>query len=109
MADHTFTVYKSETCTFCQQAMMFLGALEEQRPDIQVQAVDVNADPARFRKVASNVGRSTVPQIFLNGRYLGGWDDLARAAKQGALDAYLAGQEWTPPVKQSRWKFWQRA
>lgn len=96
---HTFTVYKTETCPHCHAAMRFIGALQEQRGDITVKTVDANKEPAKFRKVAQTVGRSTVPQIFLDGRYLGGWDGLARAAKKGRLDAYLAGKEWVEPEK----------
>ncbi len=105
MADHTFTVYKTETCVWCDKALTFLQALAEARPDIRVESVDANADPARFRKVARTVGRTSVPQIFLDGRYVGGWNELALAASKGRLDAYLAGEMWEEPVKK-RW--WQR-
>lgn len=56
--------------------------------------MDANQEPHRFRSVAATVGRTTVPQIFLDGRYIGGWTELAGAAKTGRLDAYLGGQDW---------------
>lgn len=91
---HRFVVFKTQTCPYCTQAVGFLSHLQGQRPDVQVKTVDANANPAEFRKVAQRVGRNTVPQIFLDGQYVGGWDDLARAAKSGALDAYLDGGEF---------------
>lgn len=95
----TFTVFKTETCPYCTQAKGYLAALEEARPDVSVKLVDANANPGAFRKVAQAVGRSTVPQIFLDDKYIGGWDDLAKAASNGKLDAFLEGREWTPPAK----------
>jgi glutaredoxin 3 len=35
-------------------------------------------------------GRSTVPQIFIDGRHVGGSDDLAALEREGKLDALLA-------------------
>lgn len=95
----TFTVWKTETCTFCQRARGFLDALQNARPDVEVRFRDAHKDPAGFRAVARKVGRSTVPQIFLDGHYLGGWDDLARAAASGRLDAFLEGREWPAPKR----------
>lgn len=42
---------------------------------------------------------STVPQIALDGRFIGGWSQLATAASSGKLDAYLEGREWEPPKR----------
>ena len=35
-------------------------------------------------------GRMTVPQIFINGRHVGGCDDLMALEQQGKLDELLA-------------------
>lgn len=94
---HTFTVWKTDTCPYCSQARGFLEALQKARPDVEVRLRDANQDPRGFRSVAAHVGRSTVPQVFLGDRYIGGWDDLAAAARTGKLDAFLEGREWTPP------------
>lgn len=86
--------------------MQFLDALRKERPEIKVKLVDANANPGKFQAVAQQVGRTTVPQIFLDKQYVGGWDDLARAASRGQLDAYLDGGEWKAPEKKKRW--WTR-
>ena len=96
---HTFTVWKTDTCPFCSQARGFLDALQKVRPDVTVHLRDANQDPRGFRSVAAMVGRATVPQVFMDDKYIGGWDDLARAARNGQLDAFLDGREWTPPAK----------
>ncbi len=98
-----FTVFKTETCPYCVQARGFLDALAGARPDIQVRYVDANQEPGKFRAVAQVAGRSTVPQIFVDNQYIGGWSDLARAAGNGQLDAWLEGREWSPPEKKRGW------
>jgi glutaredoxin 3 len=35
-------------------------------------------------------GRRTVPQIYINGEYVGGYDDLASLDQAGGLDKLLA-------------------
>lgn len=107
----TFVVFKTETCTFCAQTMQFLQALHEERGDFRVATVDAQEQRGEFQKVSQHTRRTTVPQIFLDGRFLGGWDDLARAAKAGRLDAYLDGADWkvaAAPAAAPWWKFWQR-
>lgn len=108
----TFVVFKTETCPFCTQTMQFLEALHQQRGDFQVAVVDANAQREQFQRVVAHTRRTTVPQVFLDGRLVGGWDDLARAAKRGQLDAYLDGEEWGLPASDAGrapwWAFWRR-
>ena len=89
-----FLVVKTETCSWCHRTLEFLGALHAQRGDFEVVVLDANADPDGFRRVAAQTRRSTVPQIFLDGGFVGGWNELAQAAKSGKLDAYLDGRDW---------------
>lgn len=89
---HTFTVFKTATCPACQNVLHFLETLRAHRDDIAVEVVDATLERQRFRRVAAAVGRTTVPQIFLDGRYVGGWLELAAAARSGKLDAFLCGE-----------------
>ncbi len=38
-------------------------------------------------------GRTTVPQIFIDGRHIGGCDDLYASGREGRLDPLLAEGE----------------
>lgn len=109
---HTFTVFKTETCPYCQQTVAFLDALQESRDDVKVRLVDANGQREAFAQVARAVGRSTVPQIFVDDKYVGGWTELSQAAARGRLDAYLDGEPWTPAAtpnkKRSWWPFGKR-
>ena len=45
----------------------------------------------REEMIQRSGGRTTVPQIFINDRHIGGSDDLAALDRSGELDALLAG------------------
>ncbi len=77
--------------------MGFLTRLHAARGDFSVQVIDANKEPAKAKQIYQKVGRNTVPQIFVDGEYVGGWNELARAASTGRLDAYLDDREWVPP------------
>lgn len=99
---HTFLVAKTMTCPWCDRAISFLQALAKERGDIRIGVLDAHADPAGFAKVRAQTRWNTVPQIFLDGRFVGGWNELAQAAKSGRLDAYLDGMDWQEPVGETR-------
>ncbi len=90
----TFKVYKRDDCPYCQRALQFLATLQKQREDVQVTTVDAYKEPAKVKAVQKRVGRTTVPQIFLDGNHIGGWDDLAAWTKQGHLDHFFATGEF---------------
>lgn len=104
----TFLVIKTPTCVWCQKTLDFLKALHEQRSDFQVAVVDANEQPEAFRQLTAQTRRTTVPQIFLDGGFVGGWNELAQAAKAGQLDAYLDGQDWAPAAPQPKRRFWRK-
>lgn len=85
----TFVVARTQTCVWCEKTLEFLKALHQERGDFQVAVVDAAEQPDAFRQMTAYTKRTTVPQIFLDGRFLGGWSELAAAAKSGELDAYL--------------------
>ena len=105
----TFLIVKTETCPFCHRAQDFLKALHEERGDFQVAVLDANEDPGAFQSIRAQTRSTTVPQIFLDGGFVGGWNELAAAAKAGQLDAYLDGKDWTPAKAPKKKRFWQRS
>ena len=56
--------------------------------------IDVGRDWERRAEMVQRAnGRTTVPQIFIGGRHVGGCDDLQALERAGKLDALLAGDE----------------
>lgn len=67
-----------EGCSFCAKARALLGELGYDYVEIPLE------HRKRSRAVGAITGRGTVPQVFVNGRHIGGWEDLERWAKKAA-------------------------
>jgi glutaredoxin 3 len=52
--------------------------------------MDVMMDEKKRSEMRERAKHSTVPQIFINGQYIGGSDELAALEQAGKLDALLA-------------------
>jgi glutaredoxin 3 len=79
-------VYTKAMCPYCTRAKRLLtekGAAFEEH-DITM------GGPKRAEMLQRANGRSTVPQIFIDGRHIGGSDDLAALNAAGKLDPLLA-------------------
>jgi len=60
--------------------------------------IDVMFDPEQKREMLERSGgRRTVPQIFIDGRHIGGFDELSALDTSGKLDALLAAKPSTQP------------
>jgi len=103
----TFLIVKTATCAWCQRTLEFLEALHQERGDFQIAVLDAGDRPDEFRQIAAGTRRTTVPQVFLDGGFVGGWTELAAAAKSGRLDRYLDGEDWASPAPKRPW--WRKA
>ena len=79
------TIYTKGWCPYCSAAKDLLngkGAAFEE--------IDIERQPgSRQEMIAKAGGRSTVPQIFIADRHVGGCDDLYALDRAGRLDAML--------------------
>lgn len=79
-------IYTKFGCPYCARAKRLLtekGATFEEY-DITL------GGPQRGEMIERAGGRTTVPQVFIDGRHIGGSDDLAALDAQGGLDPLLA-------------------
>ena len=79
-------IYTKMTCGFCTRAKRLL---EMKKVRFEEYAVDFGG-PKRAEMVERAGGRMTVPQIFINGRHVGGCDDLMWLEQHGKLDELLS-------------------
>lgn len=81
-------IYTKAFCSYCVRAKQLLAAkgVEPEEYDITM------GGPDRATMLQRAAGRTTVPQIFIDGRHIGGCDDLHALDARGQLDALLAGQ-----------------
>ncbi len=84
MAD--IVIYTSAFCGYCARAKRLL---KEKGAEFNEIGVDMNPS-LREEMMAKAGGRYTVPQIFINGRHVGGCDDLHELDARGELDKLLA-------------------
>jgi glutaredoxin 3 len=80
-------IYTRFGCPYCHRALDLLDS-----KGIDYEETDVGGIAgARQEMIQRAGGRTTVPQIFIDGRHLGGSDDLAALDREGRLDPLLAG------------------
>jgi glutaredoxin 3 len=78
-------MYRTRHCTYCAFAARFLA-----RKGVAVQEIDVSDDAACRSWLVRVTGMRTVPQIFVNGRSVRGFDDIVELDRRGLLDRLLA-------------------
>ncbi len=78
------TMYSTRFCPYCIRARYLLESKNVTYTDISV-----DARPDLRREMMERSGRHTVPQIWIGGQHVGGYDDLARLEQQGRLDELL--------------------
>lgn len=78
-------IYTTYTCPYCHAAKDLL-----QRKGVGFSEINVTGDPVARSAMSSRAnGRTSVPQIFIDGRHIGGCDDLYALEEAGELDALL--------------------
>ena len=78
-------IYTTRWCGYCVRAKALLDAR-----GIVYDEVSLDDDPAFRRTVFDLTGGRTVPQILIDGTPIGGYTELWRLDKSGALDEQLA-------------------
>lgn len=80
-------IYTWNTCPFCRRAKALLDSKK-----VEYTEYDITGDEAARTKMAERTGGpKSVPQIFINGKHVGGCDDIHALNGTGELDALLAG------------------
>lgn len=87
--NHT-EIYFKTWCPYSRRALRLLD-----RKGVNYTAIDVTDDVVREIEMRERAGRTSVPQIFIGDRHVGGYDDIAALDKTGELDLLLAGIEQT--------------
>ncbi len=78
-------IYTQMFCPFCSRALRLLNA-----KGVPVREIDApTGSAARQEAIRRSGGQTTVPQIFIGGRHVGGSDELAAIEAAGKLDRML--------------------
>jgi len=79
-------VYTTVSCGYCVRAKQLLSRLH-----IAYREVDVTQDHDKRDWLVNATGQRTVPQIFIDGRAIGGYTELAALERAGGLASLQAG------------------
>tara|TARA_B110000503_G_C6901978_1_gene311116 strand:- start:362 stop:616 length:255 start_codon:yes stop_codon:yes gene_type:complete len=78
-------LYTKSTCGYCHAAKRLLAS-----KGVSFAETDINKHPEKRSEMIQRAkGRSTVPQIFIDGTHVGGFDDLDALSRAGKLYALL--------------------
>ena len=80
------TIYTTTVCPYCVRAKQLL-----QRKNIEYVEVNLNTEPTEVREeLMARTKHRTVPQIFINDEFIGGFDQLHALDRQGKLEQMTA-------------------
>ena len=78
-------IYTKMLCPYCARAK---GLLSDKGVDYEEYEISMGG-PKREEMIQRANGRTTVPQIFIDDRHIGGCDDLIALDRSGKLDSVL--------------------
>ena len=78
-------IYTTGYCAYCYRAKVLLS-----KKNVRFTEIDVSDRSDLRTWLVETSGQRTVPQIFVNGQSIGGFDELAGLERAGKLDAMLA-------------------
>jgi len=78
-------MYSSSYCPYCTNAEKLLF---EKGFDV-TEKILVDENPEELEKMMKITGKRTVPQIFIDKKYIGGFEELRAADLSGELDKIL--------------------
>jgi glutaredoxin 3 len=79
-------IYVQDFCPYCARAV---GLFRQKGVPFE-EIYAPHGSEARKQAVSRSGGRTTVPQIFIDGRHIGGCDDLMALDRKGGLEPLLA-------------------
>ncbi len=80
-------IYFKSWCSHSRRALALL-----QRKGVDYNAIDLTHDAFELeQQMRERAGRTSVPQIFIDGQHIGGYDDIAALDAVGELDSLLFG------------------
>ncbi|MFQ3186319.1 glutaredoxin 3 [Marinomonas primoryensis] len=81
----TVTIYSSDYCPFCVRAKQLLSA-----KNVAFNEIRVDGKREVRQQMTEKSGRTSVPQIWIGERHVGGCDDLYALEREQKLDTLLA-------------------
>jgi len=84
MSTANVTIYTTAYCPYCVRAKMLLD-----KKGVSYEEIAVDRQPDKRIEMEMKSGGTSVPQIFINGKHIGGCDDMYELEMDKELDALL--------------------
>lgn len=81
------TIYTSFYCNYCRRAKRLLD-----RKQVDYKEIRLDEDTEKRKELIESLNWKTVPMIFVNKQFIGGYDQLAALEHSGELDRMLASE-----------------
>jgi glutaredoxin 3 len=81
----TITVYTTEPCAYCARVKGLLRS-----HGVEFAEISLAKNPEGRMALAASTGLMTFPQVLIDGRLVGGFNEVRAAAESGLLDELLA-------------------
>lgn len=78
-------MYTSAYCPYCTNAERLLLS----KGVTEINKIRIDVEPEKRAEMMQKTGRRTVPQIYIDDRHIGGFDDLRALDLAGGLDPLL--------------------
>jgi glutaredoxin 3 len=79
-------MYTSAYCPYCANAERLL----QSKGVTEINKIRIDVEPDKREEMMQRTGRRTVPQIYIDDKHIGGFDDLRALDLAGGLDPLLA-------------------
>ena len=79
------SMYCTAVCPYCVAAERLLKS----KGIAEIEKIRIDVQPERRKEMMERTGRRTVPQIYIDDRHVGGFDDLTSLDAAGGLDPLL--------------------
>jgi glutaredoxin 3 len=77
-------IYTREFCGYCARSLALLT-----QKGVDFEEIPAGMDPVKRKEMIERSGGNTFPQIFIDGKHIGGSDEMADLERAGKLDALL--------------------
>ncbi|KAK9762075.1 Glutaredoxin [Basidiobolus ranarum] len=87
IGENSVMIFSKSYCPFCRRAKDLFGSLKVEFKAIELDEHENGDEIQEFLKTLT--GQRTVPNVFIHGRHIGGFDTLSSANQTGKLKDYL--------------------
>ena len=84
MSTPRVTVYTRRFCGYCTAALRLL-----RDEGVPFEHIDMSGDRAGMRELKARSGHHTMPQVFLDGELVGGYDELSRHIRRSGAESLM--------------------